>query len=122
MQQRKALKILDGLNSRHVHDDTLRVLNLGSTNVRMISESDKGKELLRLPHVVLEHHGLCRVQAQEQLVEGRLIFGAMLNSARDASTGRLGVRVLEWLLALDHHPLLVEARHGVGRGRASLDA
>ena len=39
-------------------------------------------------------------------------------------TGRLSIRALsEWLLALDHEDsLVVQAGHGVGRRRASLDA
>ena len=116
VRQRKALKILDGLNSRHVHlsdlqalkeldelvraevgacglkvvDDTLRV---GSGPELRVHESEndigsgRSKELIRLLHVVLEHHGLrlvLELQAQGHLVERRLIFGAML----ELDTGR----------------------------------
>ena len=55
------------------------VLNLVSTNVRMILEVTVG--LTHLLHVVLEHHGLGHVlelQAQGHLVERRLILGATL--------------------------------------------
>ena len=100
VRQRKALKILDGLNSRHVHlsdlqalkeldelvraevgacglkvvDDTLRVGSgpeLGVHERENDLGSGKSKELIRLLHVVLEHHGLCLVielQAQGHLV------------------------------------------------------